>query len=901
MLPRFRIRNLQSPLGDPSVLLAQSASGTQSVLISIDTDKYDELVTQCPPAALKYIDDEDGEVVRVGSSLELVQRLDDPVLATPRNRRTTNVTDHDLPSAFVQYHTFDIDRRTDILAMWSNFEDRTCSHSVSDVTDPRSLYFHSTNPPSTKPVDPGPPSRKLDTHGTAVFQHSALTGEGERQAQLAGDLLRARTIPSSSACYPTTEARPTPYQNRWASYSKSPATFVPSISIRKTAPSQDPPVQEIQDVCSAPFNMHFGTSLTLSQVPAAGNKTRGVNLVRRTKSRNHNLDSGAANIRRSSYIPVHQPKFDNRAVDSYSTKTTTVTPGHDTQSSLIEVFNNELKRLATTSSAGKVASSTCKVPEQLSNTKMSSNLSNGVNSQQEEEIVPSLFNRIEDLCSNLHLLKQRPDRGISQLRNLQRGIQAASRCLCTTTQDIADYIQDKSNIEGLKSAHQDETDRTYLDTMDKDLSELLDATVLLKTQMLPFLQDNLREPLQDAPRSPARSMLPDRHSNYFAYKQPSKPNDPSCPDMLKIQQLETSFTRTSGSGERMHFGPSKCQVSKSSDDSINTKPSIFEAQTSAHSALDTHPAVFKASRVEGARPSTYHEHMAPIWADDHASVIAERRFPTLERFEQESSADSPAFRQNPNKRPLLASRNCKTGSDTNVHADPTIDIPTEIATRAPRPYNSRPNGALESLSPMNQGPSARLIDIAQPSLENPYETKYPSYTSNRPTRWRQLSQSLVLPTVDDGDSPIQQDANLHLHVPGPSLCNAAIDMQAQRSIEQGDGADILADATDHIDAATVARTQSCVEQLQKLGFGSAAEGGLNRLVVYAQASGGDLVEAIDLITEERQGGEGFKDLAVRSTDYYHSARLRPESHPKAKRPHVRQMLRRAGPVVEARD
>lgn len=71
--------------------------------------------------------------------------------------------------------------------------------------------------------------------------------------------------------------------------------------------------------------------------------------------------------------------------------------------------------------------------------------------------------------------------------------------------------------------------------------------------------------------------------------------------------------------------------------------------------------------------------------------------------------------------------------------------------------------------------------------------------------------------------------------------------------------DVLAHASaiDHLDAGTVATTQTCVEQLQKLGFGSAAEGGVNRLVVYAQAAGGDLVEAIDMITEEQEAYGGF--------------------------------------------
>lgn len=58
---------------------------------------------------------------------------------------------------------------------------------------------------------------------------------------------------------------------------------------------------------------------------------------------------------------------------------------------------------------------------------------------------------------------------------------------------------------------------------------------------------------------------------------------------------------------------------------------------------------------------------------------------------------------------------------------------------------------------------------------------------------------------------------------------------------------------DRCDAADVRKVQSCVTQLQILGFGSnAAEGGLERLKIYAQAAEGDLISAIDIIDEEQR-------------------------------------------------
>ena len=54
----------------------------------------------------------------------------------------------------------------------------------------------------------------------------------------------------------------------------------------------------------------------------------------------------------------------------------------------------------------------------------------------------------------------------------------------------------------------------------------------------------------------------------------------------------------------------------------------------------------------------------------------------------------------------------------------------------------------------------------------------------------------------------------------------------------------------HQDPMTVGSVQTCVEELKKLGFGR-EDGGVERLVVYAQAAEGDLEDAIDLIEEER--------------------------------------------------
>lgn len=59
-------------------------------------------------------------------------------------------------------------------------------------------------------------------------------------------------------------------------------------------------------------------------------------------------------------------------------------------------------------------------------------------------------------------------------------------------------------------------------------------------------------------------------------------------------------------------------------------------------------------------------------------------------------------------------------------------------------------------------------------------------------------------------------------------------------------------AGEHSDAASVRKVQECVSQLQEIGFGGDVDGGIRRLVVYAQAAEGDLSSAIDMIDEEKR-------------------------------------------------
>ncbi|KAI4247603.1 MAG: hypothetical protein L6R42_009587, partial [Xanthoria sp. 1 TBL-2021] len=779
------------------------------VLISIDTNVYDELITKCPPAALKYVDDEN-EVIRVGSALELAQRLDDP----PRDWTARDSASHDR-SFLSHYHIFDIDHRTDILAMWTRYGER-----ISDGgTSQRDRYFQATNPPVTQSSDQRPPLPKLcSTHagnGTETSTSSPqsnLTGEGKRQAQAAGDLLRSRYLHHHQPCASTTEPHPATYQNRWASYSKDAATFVPSIPKQNTEVGINTSTEEVPDVNSGPINLQLRRPSKPYHDQAVGDRTRdGTNLVRRKKTRSYVLD----NNHRISFTPGQPLKLEDRVVNSHSTEGPRIKPvHHDTQSSLIDVFNNELKRLATKDS-----------------TRMD-------HQREGEETVPPLVNRMQNLCSKLQSLGQRSDGGIASVQTVQHGICTALQGFCTAIQDVADSVQDESNAESLRVLGQDKTDRTLLDNAIEGLSELASATTLLQTQILPTLRNFVENATRQESLEPVTSMLSGERKDRSAFKQPGGRFEVSGQHLNVLQNPKTPFIMKNVLVDPMADPSTTFQASGPIDSSPDPKPSNTYCNNVVYPVVDSHPGPPQASRVDEAFSSTFLQNMRGFWADDRASHMAERRFPTLKRFEQESSINSPAFRQNPNKLPQMPESSCEKFPSTQARSDKTIDVTTKIANREPRLYTFRPMSRGGSHSPSNHEEP-----LPPPKVGSGHEIGFSSLTSQSPTNGPPRSQPPGFDTPRNGNITNQQVyADSYPQSQRPNSCDTTTGVRVLQA----------ADITDHDDPATVAKTQACVEELEKLGFVNTVEGGLNRLVVYAQASGGDLVEAIDLIAEESQ-------------------------------------------------
>ncbi|KAJ5551152.1 hypothetical protein N7535_000905 [Penicillium sp. DV-2018c] len=130
MLKPFQIRDLRvSPSQHPE-RLADSHS-TSSGVVQISASDYDALASNHPRARLTYVDDDDDEeTITVGSALELSQRLDEP-LDTMTRLESIQLSDDNA----IAMHIFNIRRSNSVTELWKRFESTVPGHNPADEKD----------------------------------------------------------------------------------------------------------------------------------------------------------------------------------------------------------------------------------------------------------------------------------------------------------------------------------------------------------------------------------------------------------------------------------------------------------------------------------------------------------------------------------------------------------------------------------------------------------------------------------------------------------------------------------------------------------------------------------------------------------------------------------------------
>lgn len=424
MLPPFRVRGLQRPASPGRAIQTKKAF---DALVRISAREYDSTIRVCPEASLKYLDDDDGETITVGSSLELIQRLESPSLENskylPRvqdllsSSDTFDLTESEPCSTAQNYHIFGIDCRVSSLEIWGEIQRRSKERGVilqplnyprcletgaaskkeqdllllsnrehwekttspnssfrsviaddvcaddlkvyvdesddvsrlQELEDYRTARFQVGNPPRVKPSQSAVVSREQSIEHKSEMNRSVpenpslasataygmcnLTLEGKRQAQAAGDKLRARTTHSRRKREIAASFDQAGYQNRWASYNDPTSSFHPGN------------LAGFDQLSNEPKLITEGKR----QPQLAGDKLRGrTNPVRHVKSFRGPTDYGVNKNRRCGLAGSRVIHSSDRAESSTSTESLEAgTQGRiEMQPSLLQVFEAELAKLS---------------------------------------------------------------------------------------------------------------------------------------------------------------------------------------------------------------------------------------------------------------------------------------------------------------------------------------------------------------------------------------------------------------------------------------------------------------------------------------------------------------------------------------------------------------------------
>ncbi|KAE8338500.1 hypothetical protein BDV24DRAFT_137851, partial [Aspergillus arachidicola] len=182
MLKPFQIRDLHRSSSQDNLTVSQSPGhavvegrsilqNRQQGIVRLSATDYDEITANHPRARLTYVDEDDDELITVGSSLELSQRLEEPV-------GTSAIPQQTLESISPEpMHIFDIRRSNSVKNLWKKFEykphleDRQDRNEIGTVpTTADDSQSNAQEEPSTSRENPGPATTDVPEPLLAAFE-----------------------------------------------------------------------------------------------------------------------------------------------------------------------------------------------------------------------------------------------------------------------------------------------------------------------------------------------------------------------------------------------------------------------------------------------------------------------------------------------------------------------------------------------------------------------------------------------------------------------------------------------------------------------------------------------------------------------------------------------------------
>ena len=280
------------------------------------------------------------------------------------------------------------------------------------------------------------------------------------------------------------------------------------------------------------------------------------------------------------------------------------------------------------------------------------------------------------------------------------------------------------------------------------------------------------------------------------------------------------------------------------------------------------------------------------------------RFPTLEQFEGRHRTSAPQFPPLPSMEPLVPDRPNARKVESNAQDSNDLPIAKASDATSAKPYDRawpqhsgkpeaaessgdffrRMTGLAESpKSPVRPVSPIRLSPAAPGArLIKPFDPLAETATIHRHQLIEGVRRSATIAGLHDrytstnrrpysayfdGNGRVEWDqfiqgkrSNGRMMVQNGNGTSQRHTVQRTRSERISTSARALASEPipTHQDPTTVGAVQKCVEELKDLGYGKQEDGGMTRLVVYAQAANGNLEDAIDMIDEEKKAWEERK-------------------------------------------
>ena len=594
-------------------------------------------------------------------------------------------------------------------------------------SDYRALHFNSTMPPQLRSAEPLGNGRDHAAGGqmrpsVAAKPAANLTIEGKRQAQAAGDKLRARAMPSRHRKVATAVDHAN-HQNRWANY-KSPSTAFFT--------KDDPTLSQSFDTTGL-------TSEGKRQAQVAGDKLRNrTNPIRHSRpSRGSVSEHGISKNRWSSYGP-RVTRLDERR-DPHAESSEKSLPGDAElleskgQPSLLELFEVELakKMTANDDCQGNAQATVSEVPTATS---VPSNLAVPAQEEVQREANP-LLNGLKLINDDLRGLAL-GDENLPQEfpRAIGQGFRAAIGGLSMFVRSVTNGLQEASALTRQATEHTREANLQAIDDTISDLRTVAGEVTALSREILPVLPKSNENPKEDKSRSEPTSLDPSTATAEAAESMVSKSKvtgtvsaapDEDLPNSV-ASGLERPVSVVKSVSVPKHFTPRHAKTPKHVSEipvsvtrsiwSENRRPPRCTGTTRApryHKPgpihLPHHSPLVESSAVETqtfTHRSGYVNHLrhhqptetikkALEEPDNNQSTnlpAAAARFPTLAQFEDQNFASQKPFPSLPsmNMEPLVP---LKPDSQSRSQTPP--DLPQGLSED--QADNSRPACAAQNL------------------------------------------------------------------------------------------------------------------------------------------------------------------------------------------------------------